>query len=175
MSDLTLSFSPLLPWPVLAALGVVAIGVLLFSLRAGRRGAALRLLALSLLLLALADPSLIREQRDPQKSIVLVGLDRSESQSIGERSTQTDKARAALEAAFGKLGDIEPRFFDYTNKGGDGEGTMLFSALEQNLKDVAPERVGAAILVTDGIVHDIPAKALALGFHRAAARACHRA
>ncbi len=164
MSDLTLSFSPLLPWPALAALGVVAIGVLLFSLRAGRRGAVLRLLALSLLLLALADPSLIREQRDPQKSIVLVGLDRSESQSIGERATQTDKARAALEAAFAKLGDIEPRFFDYTNKGGDGEGTMLFSALEQNLKDVAPERVGAAILVTDGIVHDIPAKAQALGF-----------
>jgi hypothetical protein len=164
VNDLNLSFTPLVPWPALIVLGAVAFGVLLFSLRGGRRGAAARLIALSLLLLALADPALIREQREPQKSIVLVGLDRSESQTIGERAAQTDKTRAALEAAFAKLGDIEPRFFDYTNKGGDGEGTILFSALEQSLKDVPPERIGATIFVTDGIVHDIPAKAEALGF-----------
>jgi hypothetical protein len=164
VSDLNLSFTPLLPWPALIVLGALAFGVLLLSLRGGRRGLLWRLLALSLLLLALADPALVREQRDPQKTVVLVGLDRSESQSIGERAAQTDKARAALEAAFAKLGDIEPHFFDYANKGGDGEGTMLFSALEQNSKDIAPERIGAAILVTDGIVHDIPAKAQALGF-----------
>jgi hypothetical protein len=164
VSAFDLAFTPLLPWPALVALGVIAFGALLLSLRAGRRGVLWRLFAVSLLLLALADPALVREQRDPQKSIVLVGIDRSESQSIGKRTAQTDKARAALEAAFVKLGDIEPRFFDYTNKGGDGEGTMLFSTLEQNLKDVPPERIGAAILVTDGIVHDIPTKAQALGF-----------
>ena len=33
------------------------------------------------------------------------------------------------------------------------------------LADVPPERVGGAILVTDGVVHDVPAEAAALGFN----------
>ena len=33
------------------------------------------------------------------------------------------------------------------------------------LADTPPERVGGAILITDGVVHDIPADAAALGFH----------
>jgi hypothetical protein len=164
VNDLTLSFTPLLPWPALAAFAMAAIGVLLLSLRGGRRGVVWRAVGFALLLLALADPALVREQREPQKTVVVVALDRSESQSIGERSAQTEKARAALESAFAKLRDIEPRFVDYANKGGDGDGTMLFSVLEQSLKDVPRERIGAAIFVTDGVVHDIPAKASALGF-----------
>jgi len=36
--------------------------------------------------------------------------------------------------------------------------------LAEGLKDVPPTGIGAAILVTDGLVHDIPAKAEALGF-----------
>jgi hypothetical protein len=164
VNDLTLSFTPLLPWPALAVFGVAAAGLLALSLRGGGRALGWRALALALLLLALTDPAFVREQREPQKTVVVVALDRSESQSIGGRSAQTDKTRAALEAAFAKLGDIEPRFVDYSSKSGDGEGTMLFSALEQSLKDIPRERIGAAILVTDGIVHDIPAKAQALGF-----------
>ena len=38
-------------------------------------------------------------------------------------------------------------------------------ALQQALSETPPERVGGAIFVTDGIAHDIPAIADALGFH----------
>jgi len=38
---------------------------------------------LALLLAALADPSLVREQREAQKSVVAVVLDRSESRPSG--------------------------------------------------------------------------------------------
>jgi hypothetical protein len=164
MSELSLSFTPLLPWPTLAALSVAAIVVALLSLRAGGRGAPLRLATLALVLLALTDPSLVREQREPLRTIVPIVLDRSESQSFGERMAQTEAAKAALEPALQKLGDIEPRFIDAARPGAEADGTRLFQALEEGLKDVPRERIGAAIMVTDGIVHDIPANAAALGF-----------
>ena len=42
-------------------------------------------------------------------------------------------------------------------------GTTLFSSLSSSLQDVAPDRVGAAIFITDGQVHDIPESADKLG------------
>ncbi len=164
MTDLTLAFSPLLPWPLLAVLGVLGAGVLLLMAARGQRGAALRAFALTLLLAALADPSLVREKRDPQKSVVAIALDKSESQSFGGRTAQAEEARKALDAALAKFGDMETRVVAVTNDASGNDGTKLFGALAEALKDVPPERIGAAILITDGVVHDIPGKAEALGF-----------
>ncbi len=161
MSELNLAFTPLLPWPALALLAAAALAVLAFAVYVKQKGAGWRAIALALLLGALTDPALVREQREPQKSVVAVVLDRSESQTIGRRSEQVDEARKALEEAFAKFPDIEPRFITV---GTGGDGTLLFSALSDGLKDVPPERVGAAIMVTDGLVHDIPAQADSLGF-----------
>jgi hypothetical protein len=164
MTGLSLSLTPLLPWPALAALALAAAGVLLLSLRAAQQGALWRALALALTLFALTNPTLSREKRDPQQTIVAVVLDNSESQTIGARAAQTEAARKALDAALAQLGDIETRYVSAGADDSGNGGTRLFAALAEGLKDVAPERVGAAILVTDGIVHDIPAKAESLGF-----------
>ncbi len=164
MSDLQLAFSPLLPWPLFGALALAAICVLLVGAAAGHRGTPLRALALALLLAALADPALITEKRDPQKSIVAVVVDKSESQNFGDRAAQTEAARVALDAALAKFPGFETRVVSVTNDASGNDGTKLFGALEQALKDVPPERVGGVILVTDGVVHDIPGKAEALGF-----------
>lgn len=164
MIDLTLAFSPLLPWPLLAVLGVIGAGALLLTARKAQRGAALRAFALALLLAALTDPSLVREKRDPQKSVVAIALDKSESQNFGGRTKQAEEARKALDAALAKFGDMETRVVAVTNDASGNDGTKLFGALAESLKDVPPERVGAAILITDGVVHDIPGKAEALGF-----------
>jgi hypothetical protein len=165
MTDLTFSFSPLLPWPALIALGGLGVVVLIAGAMAGQRGTFLRALFLSLALAALIDPSLVHERRDPQKSVVAIVIDRSESQNFGARTAQTEEARKALDAALAKFGDMETRVVTVTNDASGNDGTKLFSALQQALKDVPPERVGGALLVTDGVVHDIPAKAEALGFH----------
>jgi len=163
-SDLTLAFTPLLPLWTLVALGALATVVLLFGAMRGQRGLLLRALATALILAALADPSLVREKRDPQKTLIAVVLDRSESHNFDARTQQTDAAAQALDAALKKFGDIETRVVNVSNAIGGDNGTQLFSALGAALKDTPPERVGAAILVTDGVVHDIPAKAAALGF-----------
>jgi hypothetical protein len=164
MTDLNLTFAPLLPWPLLAALALLATMALILGATLGQRATLFRAFALALALAAMTDPSLVREKRDPQKSVVAVVLDRSESQNFGARAAQTEEARKGLEAALAKFGDVETRFVSVTNDASGNDGTKLFGALEQALKDVPPERVGAALLVTDGVVHDIPAKAEALGF-----------
>jgi hypothetical protein len=161
VTDLSLVFSPLVPSSALALLGFLAAALLGFSLYKGQRRALWRALALALFLLALANPMLLEEERQKEKSVVAVVLDMSESQTLGARLKQVEAARRELETALARFPDLETRF---VTVGTEAEGTKLFAALAQALADTPPDRVGAALLVTDGLVHDIPAKPEALGF-----------
>ena len=75
MSQFNLSFSPLLPWPVLLGLGVLALGIIGLGLYARGSGSFLRALGLGLLLLAMTGPALVREDRKPLKEVVAVVVD----------------------------------------------------------------------------------------------------
>ena len=163
MNALSIAFAPP-PLPVIAGLAALALALIALTLWRRPRGAAPRALALALLGLALADPSLMREDRRPLKDIVAVVVDRSASNQIGERPRQTDEARAELTKRLAALGDVETRFVETAESDPDNRGTRLFAALSSALSDAPPERVGAAILITDGIAHDIPASLDALGF-----------
>jgi len=92
-------------------------------------------------------------------------VDRSLSQEIGERPHQTDKARDELEARLRELGDVDLRVVETSRKESETEGTKLFAALRGALADAPPDRVGGAIMITDGVVHDIPGSVAALGFN----------
>ena len=164
---LSLSFTPLLPWPVLAGLGIVVAPLAVLATVARGRTALLRVLVLALVLAALANPALVREDREPVKDIAAVVVDRSGSQGLGDRPQMTDAVRAELQRRFGALADIEPRFIDVpdargSEHGGD-DGTKLFTALGQALADVPPERLAGIVMLTDGVVHDIPASMAQLG------------
>ena len=123
MTDLAFAFAPLLPWPVLAGFAVIGAAALVLAAARGQRGAAPRALALALILAALADPSLVREKRDPQKTVVAVVLDKSESQNFGARTAQTEEARKALDAAIAKFGDVETRVITAAHDAGGNDGT----------------------------------------------------
>ena len=164
MTNFNVAISPLLPPWLLIALAVGAIIVVGLAIYARRRGAWLRALGMGLILFSLVDPSLVREDREPLKDVVAVVLDRSASQDIGNRKAQTDAARAQIEKDLAQIGNIEPRFVEAGQEDAERDGTKLFAALNSALADVPPDRVGGAIIVTDGIVHDIPATAEGLGF-----------
>ncbi|NEU12400.1 hypothetical protein G3T14_09665 [Methylobacterium sp. BTF04] len=160
---LSLSFTPLVPWPVLAGFGIVVAIFCVLALLARGRTALLRSVALALVLLAIANPSLVREDREPVKDIVAVVVDRSGSQALGDRPAMTDAVRAELQRRFGALAEIEPRFIDVPDAKDSDDGTKLFTALSQTLADVPPERLAGVVMLTDGVVHDIPASVAALG------------
>ena len=165
MSVWSIAFSPFLPPWAIVALAAVALAITVVLVWRRVRGAWLRALAFALLILGLCDPNLVQENRRPLKDIVALVVDRSASQDIGERPGQTDKARDEVKARLNALGDVDLRVVETSRQESDTEGTKLFSALRGALSDAPPERVGGAIMITDGDVHDIPGTAAALGFY----------
>jgi hypothetical protein len=160
-----IAFAPLVPtYVVWAALAVaVVVSALLFL--AHSRGAVLRTVALLLMVLALANPSFTREDREPLTSVAAVVIDKSASQTFGDRQKQTEAARAQLMERLGRIPGLEVRVVEAGQADGETDGTRLFNALGSALADVPPDRVAGAILITDGRVHDVPADAAALGFN----------
>jgi hypothetical protein len=159
-----IAFTPLVPslvlWIALAAIVVIA-GLLLLG-RA--RGAAVRVAALALILLALANPSFTREEREPLSSVAAVVVDKSPSQGFGERTRETAQAQEALVNSLKQIKGLEVRVVEAGQADGETDGTKLFGALSSTLSDVPTDRVAGAFMITDGRVHDIPANAAALGF-----------
>jgi hypothetical protein len=162
--NLGISFAPLVPDYVLWAGLAVAILVAALLLVARSRGAVVRSIALACLLLALANPSFTREDREPLSSVVAVVVDKSASQGFGDRQAQTEAARAELAERLGRIPGLEVRMVEAALADGETDGTRLFAALSATLADVPPDRVAGAIMITDGRVHDIPADASELGF-----------
>jgi hypothetical protein len=162
--NLGVSFAPLVPaYVVWTAFGLAAL-ISVVLLLARSRGAVLRAIALALMVLALANPSLTREDRDPIPSVAAVIVDKSPSQDFGDRNVQTEAARAALVERLKHIPGLEVRVAEAGAADGETDGTRLFTALSSTLADVPPDRVAGAVLITDGRVHDVPAEAAALGF-----------
>ena len=162
--NLGVSFAPLVPAYVVWAAFGAALLIAVVLLLARSRGAAMRAVALGLMVLALANPSLTREDRDPIPSVAAVIVDKSPSQDFGDRNAQTEAARAILVERLKRIPGLEVRVAEAGAADGETDGTRLFSALSATLADVSPDRVAGAIMITDGRVHDVPADAAALGF-----------
>lgn len=150
----TLIFDPLIP--LLLLYGVAGLALLALILAVWRRlpGWWLRGLAGLALLAAIANPSIQQEDREPLSDIVMMVVDESASQRIGDRPSQNAAAVANIEAEVARLPNTELRMVTL----GDGEGdlgTTLMSALSEALAEEPQARIAGIILVTDGRLHDI--------------------
>jgi hypothetical protein len=161
--NLGISFAPLVPAYLVWVAFAVALLISAILLIVRSRGAPLRAAALGLMVLALANPSLTREDRDPIPSVAAVIVDKSPSQNFGDRTQQTEQTRDALVERLKRIPGLEVRVAEAGAADGETDGTKLFSALSSTLADVPPDRVAGAILITDGRVHDVPADASTLG------------
>jgi len=161
---LGIAFAPLVPAYVLWSAAAVVAAVTALLLLARSRGALVRAVALALVVLALANPSFTKEDRDPIPSVAVVVIDKSPSQNFGERAKQTEEARAALNERLARIPGLEVRVVEAGQADGETDGTRLFNALGAALADVPPDRIAGAFLITDGRVHDVPADATSLGF-----------
>jgi len=162
--NLGIAFAPLVGtdvlWAVLAAAGLFA----LLLLVSRSRGAAVRTLALALIVLALANPSFTREDREPLSSVAVVVVDKSPSQNFGDRMRQTEAAQAKILDRLHRISGLEVRVVDAGEADGETDGTRLFIALNSTLADVPTDRIAGVVMITDGRVHDVPADPSSLGF-----------
>jgi hypothetical protein len=162
----SIEFLPFVPWPVLWALAAGGAVLLALLFWRSRRGATFRLLSYALLLLALANPHLKQEDREPLNDVLAVVVDDSQSQAIAGRTARTGAIRKELEEKLQTLPNLDVRWINSASTSADGErdGTMLFTDLAQALADVPPDRLAGAIMITEGEVHDVPSSAAGLGF-----------
>ncbi|EPX87552.1 putative membrane protein [Rubellimicrobium thermophilum DSM 16684] len=151
-----LILDPLLPWPwigVIAVLATLAAGLALWR---GLRGWWLRALAAASLTLALLGPAIEEERRQPLTDIVLAVVDESASQRLGDRPAQSEAALEALRAEIAQRPGTELRVARLPDAEGEG-GTFLMRALAEALAAEPPGRIAAVVLITDGQVHDMSA------------------
>jgi hypothetical protein len=161
MGGTSLTFAPLLPWPVLAVLAVAIALVIGLGFWRHARGTVWRAAMLALGLLALANPVVIREQRQTLPDIALLAIDRSPSQGIGERPAETAAAVAHLREELEGRPDLET--VEVTLEGDGRGGTQLFEAIRSTLAEIDRSRLGGLLIVSDGQVHDAPKELDRLG------------
>jgi len=156
-----LAFEPLLSWPLLAAVLVPIAIIALAGLWLRQRGAIFRCAALLALGAALINPVLLDEEREPLKSVVALIVDRSQSQDIGARQSETSAALAGLQERLARFRQFDVRVIEAGRAEAADERaeTRLFSALDGAFRDVPPSRIAGAVMITDGQVHDVPASA----------------
>ena len=149
----SLLFSPLLPWAVIAVLGVAMLGFIAFAFWRGLSGWALRGLAGLVVVLALAGPVYQQEDRAPLSDIVLLVEDRSASQDLKNRPGQTDAALAELTEELESRPNTEIRRITVGDAEDDG-GTLLMDAISQAMAEEPRARIAGVIAVSDGRIHD---------------------
>lgn len=146
-------FDPLIAWPFLAALSILALAGVVLALWRGLSGWALRAMAAIVLLGALAGPVYQVEDRTPLTDIVVLIEDQSASQTLTDRPEQTAQAMAELSDALAKRPNTELRKVTVPDAGDDA-GTELMAALNETLAQEPRARIAGIIAISDGRVHD---------------------
>ncbi len=160
LGSYSLAAAPLLPW--WAIFGFIALAglALIFGAFRRARGTLWRLAAAAMLVLILLDPSLVQEQRQPQKDVAVVVVDDSPSMRIGQRRQYADDALQAVTQHLAALKDLDVRVVHAgapdANAPMADTGTQLYTALSRALADVPRQRVAGAVMITDGEIHDMP-------------------
>jgi hypothetical protein len=165
MTNWSIDIAPLVPAPVFwIAVGLAALLVAVLLVRR-TRGALFRAVALAAMLAALANPTLREEVRENLGNIAIVILDESTSQTLAGRPEQTAAIRKELEARLGRISNLEVKWVVSSRPRENAPaGTKLFKDLNEALADTPPDRLAGVVMVTDGQVHDVPAKVAQLGF-----------
>jgi hypothetical protein len=158
----SIDFAPLVPLPVLIVACIAGALAVWLGFAGRARGALLRTGAVAVLLLALANPALIEEEREPLKDVAALVVDETPSVGVADRGADVAKAREQIEAQLGRMSgtlDLRVVHVHHDNISQGSEGTKLIGPLVQALRDVPERRRAGTILLTDGQVHDVPKSA----------------
>ncbi|MDB3927881.1 hypothetical protein N9413_01420 [Paracoccaceae bacterium] len=147
-------FSPLLPLPVIGLAALVVVLFTAIALMRGLSGWALRGLGALLVVGALVQPLYQSEDRTPLKDIVVLLIDQSASQTLLDRARITENRTAEIEAALAARPNTQVHRIE-VNDGPDDTGSLLMTALSEQLSKLPSERIAGIILLSDGLLHDL--------------------
>ncbi|RPE67181.1 hypothetical protein EDD53_1585 [Pacificibacter maritimus] len=148
-----IAFSPLIPWPVFIGLACASIAVIAFAAWRKMTGSVLRFVAFLGLLLALANPVVLRQERDALTDIVILVVDETASQTLSDRRLQTEQAEAKIEAQVAQLSNTELHRVTLQDAS-DDRGSLLLTRVADAMADIPQGRLAGVILLSDGQIHD---------------------
>jgi hypothetical protein len=163
VKPMSVVWSPLLSPIPFAALAFFITATVIAMLIKRQRGGFMRAVAAITMMTAIANPSLQFENRIKLADILMLVIDHSGSQRLANRQAQTEATIASIKQ---KLAD-HPNLDIRTVEIGDtrDDGTLAFHALQHAIADIPPDRIAGALIVTDGLIDDVPKNVDALGFH----------
>lgn len=144
---------------ILAALGLLCLLTGIYAMVRRARGSMVRIFVFAAILVVLADPSLVLEQRETRKDVALIMVDRTPSQGLGARAEQTDAAEKALLESLAIHEDtleIRRVTLRHDNLAEGRRGTRLHDALREAVADIPRQRLAGTIIISDGQIHDVP-------------------
>ncbi len=157
MTGYSIAFAPYLPlWSLLVLIGVTFALFGWLMLR-GIPGTVFRAALAALLILGLANPSLLEERRETNPDVALLIVDETPSQQAVGRLERTLAAAAEIEDRLSRYAPgLEVRRVPLRHDSlRDGvEGTRVMRAAREALADIPARRYAGAILITDGQIHD---------------------
>ncbi len=150
--------SPLVPWPLILALSGIFLLIGVYGIFRHAHGAVMRLILAVLAIGLLTNPSIIEQQRQYERDLALVLVDRSPSQGLEHRQQDADQALSAIKKKTAEMADLDLHVVESTG-GSDpsDKGTALVEALHRALADLPPKRLAGTIIISDGQIHDAPA------------------
>ncbi len=160
MDATTLALSPLLAPAIIAIFAGLAVLAAGFALYRGLKGWLWRALAALALAGVLANPALVREQRELLNDVALLIVDDSASMQIGARA---DAASAAAEALREEAANDPTLDLVEITGGRAPDGTRLTPSLQDGLGRIPRDRLAGVVVVSDGQVHDAPSEADSFG------------
>lgn len=155
-SALAFGFAPLIPSYLLWGLAVVLALVAGFALYRRAPGAIWRALAFLMILIALANPTSVREDRQARPDKLLVVQDDSASQKIGNRENVTAKAMTKLRDGLKDEKNLDIETVKVSDTRTNTDGTALYTTIKDGLAHIEADQLAGVIVLSDGEVHDTP-------------------
>jgi hypothetical protein len=162
MGGYDIAFAPHLPLWALAAIGAVCVLLFGWTLLRGIPGGVLRGLLAAVLLLGLANPALLKEEREPNRDVALLIVDETPSQRNTGRLEETRAAADAMAeelARFSEMLEVRRVTLSHDSLEDGADGTRVTEAARAALADIPARRFAGAVIVTDGRIHDAAALA----------------
>lgn len=155
------SFDPLVPEGVLYGLGGMLALFSLYGATRRMKGTFMYAAAGGAIMLTLANPQFIQEDRENLPTEIAIVVDRTQSQSFDGRDASTTAMYDRLLQQLGGLENVSIRTIEVD--GGQADGSHIITTLESGLSDIPRDRLGGVIMLTDGQAHDAERWSNALG------------
>ena len=148
----SLNFYPFIPISILILLILLSLVVIFIGFKLKAPGNIFRATLICLILLSIANPTIVSENRENIPDTVALILDLSPSQNINDRKTLAQNTYNSIKTQLEKINNLDIRLKTINGK----KGSKLFDPLVSMVGDISTDRIAGAIIITDGQIEDAP-------------------